>query len=248
MNILITNDDGIKAKGLNILYRVLAKDHNVFAIAPDQERSACSNAITIRSSLKLKKISSRKYSLSGLPADCVGIGLHAKLIPEIDLVVSGINHGPNLGDDIFFSGTVAGARTAYIFGTNSLAFSINNFEENSLYLEDAATFLLEFISKKKKQIKEEQIFFNINYPDLPKNKIKGSKYTFLGKRIYQDFYKKSNLNKKEKEMDLQLTGNVDSVASSGSDSTELKNNYISITPLTIDCTDFVYLDNLKLKK
>ena len=242
MNILITNDDGIKAKGINILYETLKKDFNVFIIAPDGQRSACSNAITIRSSLTLKKINSYKYSLSGVPADCVGVGLHSDLLPEIDLVVSGINHGPNLGDDIFFSGTVAGARTAYIFGKSGLAVSLNNFENNSPHLKKAAEFTLDFIINHRKKILNEQIFFNINYPDLPSNKIKGVKYTSLGKRIYQDFYQRENLS--QKEATFRLTGEVDSVALEGSDATELQNNFISITPLTIDCTDFLYLENM----
>ncbi len=114
MKILLSNDDGINAEGINILFNYLSEKFDVYMFAPEVEKSACSNAITIRNDFDVKKLADNKYSVAGYPADCVNIGIHGKFIPEVDVVVSGINHGPNMGGDIYYSGTVAAARTGYI--------------------------------------------------------------------------------------------------------------------------------------
>jgi 5'-nucleotidase len=253
MNILLTNDDGIHSAGINLAYDALSRSHNVFVIAPEAEQSACSNAITVRTQLTIKKIAENKYSVSGFPADCVIIGLSGNLIPEVDLVVSGINHGPNVGDDLFFSGTVAGARTANIFGKSSLAISINCYKRVSKYVNDASGFLLDFINEQMRQVpgsasnlredntgsSDKKLFFNINYPDLPHKQIKGRKYTFLGRRIYRDSFKNAELS--SGELNVQMGGYIESVHTKGSDTTELEKGYISITPLVLDCTNYEYL-------
>src|SRR5208337_1483348 len=135
MRILLTNDDGVNAEGILTLFRVLSQFHDTYIIAPDRERSACSNIFTMREEVKVQRIDRNIFSINGYPADCVSLGLHSDLIPGIDLVISGINHGPNLGDDIHFSGTVAGARTAFIFGKPAIAVSIDSFHAPSPYLE-----------------------------------------------------------------------------------------------------------------
>jgi 5'-nucleotidase len=255
MNILLTNDDGIHSTGINVAYDVLSVHHTVFVIAPEAEQSACSNAITVRTQLNIKKISQNKYSVSGFPADCVIIGLSGNLIPDVELVVSGINHGPNVGDDLFFSGTVAGARTANIFGKSALAISINCYKRASKYVNDASEFLLDFIEEQVQDTIERaentggrisggtsvKPFFNINYPDLPPEQIKGKKYTFLGRRIYRDSFKNTDLS--SGELNVQMGGYIESVFSVGSDSTELEKGFISITPLVLDCTNYAFLKN-----
>jgi len=148
MKILLTNDDGIHAEGLQILKQILSQEHEVYIIAPDIERSACSNIFTMRNELLLTRIGDNSYSVSGYPADCVSIAIHSDIIPEIDLVISGINHGPNLGDDIHFSGTVAGARTAIIFGKPAIAVSLDSYHAPSPFLEEAACFIKQYIKTK----------------------------------------------------------------------------------------------------
>lgn len=253
MNILLTNDDGINSEGINSIYSILSKTHSVYIIAPMSEKSACSNAITVHSQLILKKIEKNKFSVTGYPADCVIIGLSGNLIPDIDLVVSGINHGPNVGDDLVFSGTVGGARTAYLFGKNAISISINSYKHSSKYFDDASLFLSEFIDSaiktKKSTIKsfhkavEVQAksirFFNINYPDLPRSEIKGNKFTYAGKRIYKDSFKTAEFQ--SDELVLQMGGYIESIHAKGSDTTELDDGYITITPLLIDCTDYSFL-------
>ncbi|MCU0822334.1 MAG: 5'/3'-nucleotidase SurE, partial [Spirochaetes bacterium] len=129
MRILLTNDDGISAKGINLLYESLSRKHDVYVIAPNEEKSGCSSAITMKSQLKIETLSEKKFAVHGFTADCVNIGLKGNIIPKVDMVVSGINHGPNCGDDIYFSGTVAGARIGYIYGLSSIAISIDSYSE-----------------------------------------------------------------------------------------------------------------------
>ena len=234
MRILLTNDDGIDAEGLQILYECLSVDHEAFIIAPDRERSACSNIFTMRDELLVTKCSENCFSISGYPADCVSIGIHSDLIPEIDLVISGINHGPNLGDDIHFSGTVAGARTAFIFGKPAIAISINSFHAASPFLIETGSFINDFISK---NIIDQNIFLNINYPNLPSNKIRGIKYTRLSKRIYKDSYVKY-LKDDPNQFGMKLEGIIETENSPWNDSYALENSYISITPISIDSTNY----------
>lgn len=241
MNILLTNDDGVNAAGLGALYDVLSENHAVFIIAPDEERSACSNAITVRRNLRINTVSGNKYSVDGLPADCVNIGLNGGLLPEIDLVISGINHGPNLGDDVHFSGTVGGARTALIFGVTGIAVSLDCLGTSDYFI-DTALFVREFIKDYKRIERISHICLNINYPDLPKSQVNGFKYTTLGKREYRDSYRM--LSRNSETMQLQLNGTIHSVGREGSDVHELRNGYISITPLQLDCTDYTYLSRL----
>jgi len=239
MKILITNDDGITAEGLLILERVLSKYHETYIIAPDRERSACSNIFTVREELTVTKISDRVFSVNGYPADCVSIALHSDIIPEVDLVVSGINHGPNLGDDVHFSGTVAGARTAFIFGKPGIAFSIDSFHKASPNMPDASEFLADFI---KKNNVTPDTFLNINYPDITLNEISGIEYTFLSKRYYRDSYIKRETG--SKELMVSLNGHIDTDSVPGNDDYAIKRGYISITPMTIDSTDYIKIKKL----
>ena len=256
MNILLTNDDGIHSEGLNSLYKALSQDHAVYIIAPENEQSACSNAITVRSQLSIMKIAKNRFSVTGFPADCVIIGLSGNLIPDIELVVAGINHGPNVGDDLIFSGTVAAARTGYIFGKDAIAISINCYKRASEYVDDASQFLLGFINeimrgrngsseaggKEATAISPAKTFLNINYPDLPHDKIKGLVYARAGRRIYRDSFQKTKL--KNNEALVQMGGYIESVFDRGSDATELDNGFITITPLMIDSTDYSVLNKL----
>ena len=240
MKILLTNDDGYNAEGITALYNVLSQKHETYIIAPDRERSACSNIFTVRDRVEVNRIDEKIFSISGYPADCVSIGLHSDIIPEVDLVISGINHGPNLGDDIHFSGTVAGARTAYIFGKPGIAFSIDSGHRPSQYFHEASEFLLDYIDTK---ITEKFFFYNINYPELSREQIKGIRYTFLSRRYYKDSYKKDNTGDTN-IFGVSLVGQIDSEIKPGCDSGEMADGFISITPLSIDSTDYKSLEEL----
>lgn len=234
MRILLTNDDGINAEGIQSLYNELSSRHEVFIIAPDRERSACSNIFTMRDAINIIKITENIYSINGYPADCVSLALNSGIIPEIDLVVSGINHGPNLGDDVHFSGTVAAARTAVIFGKPGIAISANTKHQPSVYFQAMSEFLTRFIEK---NFPFRGQYLNINYPDLPENEVRGTRYTFLSKRFYVDSYKLIE-QKSDGEFTMLLNGNIETRYDKDSDSYSLNEGYISITPLTIDTTDY----------
>ncbi|MBP7582448.1 MAG: 5'/3'-nucleotidase SurE [Spirochaetes bacterium] len=238
MNILLTNDDGIDAEGMNVLFDVLSEVHDVCIVAPAEERSACSNTITIRSSMHLEKLGDRRYALDGFTADCVNVGINSGFMPVPDLVISGINHGPNLADDVYFSGTVAGARTAFIFGVSGIAVSLDCLV-SSTYFTDAARFIRGFIADISRHLGTRLYFYNINHPDLPPGDIAGVKYTKLGRRRYNDSYRVLGENGSGKE--IQLMGTIESPELEGSDVTELRKGYISVTPLTLDCTNHEFL-------
>lgn len=254
MKILLTNDDGIGAAGINAALTHLSRKHEIYLIAPDDEKSACSNAITVRGELTIRHVEDTVYTVNGFPADCVIIGLSGSVIPDVDLVVSGINHGPNVGDDLVFSGTVAAARTAYVFGKPAIAISINSRSHTPRYLDNAAAFLAGFVDDMMGKNLHDKVvirtivadrthmipFLNINYPDIPSNMVKGVKYSYLGKRIYRDSFTKASFV--SGVATLQMGGYIESVETEGSDTTELENGFITVTPLTIDGTDYAALD------
>jgi len=257
MKILLTNDDGIHAGGIKALYDAFSTTHDVYIIAPESEKSACSNAITVHSQITIKRVAENQYSVAGYPADCIIIGLSGDFIPDVDLIISGINHGPNVGDDLIFSGTVAGARTAYIFGKAAIAISINSYHRESKFFKDASEFLLGFVDNISNDIMNHvngtlndegrslpsPPFYNINYPDLSHDQIKGKKYTRVGRRMYRDSFK--NMTFKSNEAIVQMGGYIESVICEGSDVTELERDYISISPLMTDCTDNDVLNHIK---
>lgn len=238
MTILLTNDDGINSEGIRSLFDMLSTAHEVFVIAPEDERSACSNAITVRTSLSIHQIDDRHFAVNGYTADCVNIGLNGGFIPSVDLVISGINHGPNLGDDVYFSGTVAGARTACIFGVHGIALSLDCLDSSS-YFNQASAFMLHFISDIIRYRGRQALFFNINYPNLPDSEIRGIRNTVLGRRKYNDTYTIHQENGKSKI--IQLSGAIESIGEENTDVFELRNGFISVTPLSLDCTDHEFL-------
>lgn len=234
MKILLTNDDGINAEGLQSLYKQLSAKHETYIIAPDRERSACSNIFTMRDRIMINKTSANIYSINGYPADCVSLGLHSGLIPEVDLVISGINHGPNLGDDVHFSGTVAGARTAVIFGKPGIAVSANTNHVPSVYFDQMGDYILKFLDTHFPFSGE---YLNINYPDLPVEQVKGTMYTCLSKRFYIDTYRLME-QVSDTEFTMLLDGKIDTRHDPDTDADALNKGFISITPLTINTTDY----------
>lgn len=245
MRILLTNDDGIEAKGINSLYNALSKEHEVYVIAPHEEKSACSNAITIRGDLVIhKKIDNTHFAVEGFPADCIHLGLHGDFIPEVDMIISGINHGPNMGTDIYYSGTTAGARAGFILGKSGIAVSLSSFDSLE-FIDDAAEFISEFLKEKDLLVQDKPFFYNINYPAIPREKIKGVDYCFLGERSYTNIYKV--VKESEEKFHVEMNGTLNPQFLEGSDELAVQKDYISITPMTLDATDYKTLEKLKNK-
>lgn len=188
MKILTSNDDGVFAIGNKILRKTLMTNHHTVTIAPDRERSSCGHSITLDQAIRLRKLKEDVYCCNGKPADCVliGIGEVMRENPP-DVVISGINHGANLGQDRYYSGTIAAAREACMRGIPAIAVSLClKKSDETLYFEDVANFVLKLLENGIVSDIPEQCVLNINYPNLPAEKINGAKYTTLGRQIYTD--------------------------------------------------------------
>ena len=189
MRILVTNDDGIFAQGLWTLVKELRNIAQVVVVAPDREQSAIGTAVTLRQPLRIQKVRPivpevETYSVEGTPADSVILAL-AKLVKnKVDLVVSGINQGLNLGDDVLISGTVGAALQGYLYGLPALAISVDAVD--SLYLDTGAKLAALLAKKINSNALPPNIFLNVNLPDLPLAKIRGAEITQLASGSHID--------------------------------------------------------------
>lgn len=183
MKILLTNDDGIESKSLQSLAARLRETHDVWIVAPADQMSASSHAITLREPIKIKKYADRDIACWGSPADCVSVALQGIVKETFDLVLSGINYGPNVGTDVIYSGTAAAARQGALMGIPSVAASLYAFE-GPFYFDYPIEFLVQNVGKLK-DLWHPDHFININFPNLKKD-IPGAVITHPSRRIYQD--------------------------------------------------------------
>ena len=195
MRILVTNDDGIFADGLWALVKGLKSIAQVIVVAPIKEQSAVGTAVTLSQPLRVQKVSLivpevETYSVEGTPSDCVILALEKLIKNKVDLVVSGINHGLNLGDDALISGTVSAALQGYLRGFPSLA--ISTAAVNSLCLDNAAKLATLLAEKVVSRVVPSDILLNINLPDLPLAKIGGAQITQLASRSHIDTVEEGN--------------------------------------------------------
>lgn len=246
MNILITNDDGIYAKGINFLIETLSKKANVYVCAPDTQKSACGQGLSVFGPLFVKEVDIKKakkaWSLSGTPADCVKVALKSLVSVHIDLVFSGINHGANLGSDVLYSGTFGGASEAALMGIPSVAISLDNHSPDADFslCKPAIEKVLAYM--KKTGIKE-NLFLNVNIPQLPEGQIHGTKVARLGSRKYkEDFIERKTPHGKTYfwYSGVPILGENPE----GTDIHAIENGYISITPIKHDPTDYTALDTV----
>jgi len=244
MKILITNDDGIRADGITALAAALKSLGRVVVVAPASQQSAVSHSITLHKPLRLVEASDfpvdgvEAFSTNGTPTDAVLLGIHAVYGESPDLIVSGINAGPNLGGDVTYSGTVAGAMEGVIAGIPSISVSMGAFD-NLLY-DDCADFISRLIKTLFGNSFPSDILLNVNYPNIQKSEIKGVAITRLGQRWYDDVVH-ARVDPRGRTYywitgKKVLTGKQD-----GTDAHELDKGYISLTPLSLDmtCTDLL---------
>ena len=247
MKVLLTNDDGIHAPGLQALYQAFRRRHSVWVVAPDRERSAVAHGITLHNPLRAARIrvngGFEGYGVDGKPADCIKLGLTSLLRERPDVVVSGINPGANVGISINYSGTVAAAREASLFGLPALAVSINGFEIEDY--DGAAG----YAEKLARRIVADPLPFgtilNVNLPNIPVEKVRGIRITRQGiDRLSREYYEKRLdprnrayhwLGSDERIFGEDLTIDGDAVC----------HNYISITPIQCDVTDHGMIERLK---
>ncbi|MCM8817908.1 MAG: 5'/3'-nucleotidase SurE [Candidatus Omnitrophica bacterium] len=245
MKILLTNDDGIFSDGLKCLYNQLKNIGKIYVIVPEIEKSATSHSINLFSPIRIKKIEINGISsfiVNGTPVDCVKIGIKKIIKEKIDMVVSGINPGPNLGMDILYSGTVSAASEGAILGIPSISVSIADYK--NFKFDSASIITVKIIEKLKKVKFPKDTILNINIPNKNLEEIKGIKITFQSESRFSEEY--------EKRIDPR--GNIyfwlkgtfkEKTKDKGSDVEAIKNGYVSITPIHLKLTDYSFFKKLK---
>ncbi|HEX8550472.1 MAG TPA: 5'/3'-nucleotidase SurE [Abditibacteriaceae bacterium] len=246
MRILLTNDDGIGAPGLDAAWRALKEIGEVFVCVPDRPRSACSHQITMHKPLRAKTVETDEglaYTCNGTPADCVPLALLQLMSAPPDLVISGINLGPNLGDDVHYSGTVAGAMEGVLNGYAALAISLASNSETGGEVPDfdkAANFLRNFVPKMSQLELARDTFLNVN---VPAGEVRGVRVSTQGSRRY-----KGDITRHE----APIAGTyywrggivIDRSERDDSDILAVKDGFISVTPLHVDLTNFDSMNSI----
>lgn len=237
--ILLTNDDGVGAKGILVLKGEMSKLGEVWVVAPDREQSTTSHSMTLTRPLRIKKINPRFYSVDGTPTDAVMLAVHSIIKKTPDLIVSGINHGPNLGDDVTYSGTVAAAIEGTIFGILSIAASMCDWKKGNF--TEGARFIRKLSKLVLKQGLPKETFLNVNLPVT--RKIKNYEITKLGRVLYRDviIQKLDPRGQRYYWIGEQFPT---SQAQKGSDFCAVKKGLVSITPLHLDFTNYACIEEL----
>lgn len=248
--ILVTNDDGIHSPGIRELARALATLGETWIIAPDRERSAVGHSFTINHPIRAKEIEPRVVITDGTPTDCVMFGCLGYLDKRPDLVVSGINQGPNLGDDVTYSGTVAAALEGTMLGVSSMAISLNYPRKKGNsglgeYHYQTASQVGRLIAEKLLHAElPEKTFLNVNVPNTPFDHIQGLSLTRLGQRIYQDRVIR-RIDPQGKDY-YWIGGEEPSwEKEEGTDFQAIEENRVSVTPITFDLTNYEALAKLQ---
>ncbi|MEQ3512843.1 5'/3'-nucleotidase SurE [Pseudoalteromonas sp. BZB3] len=233
MKILLSNDDGVHAKGISILYEALSKIADVTVIAPDRNCSGASNSLTLLNPLRATQLDNGFYSVNGTPTDCVHLGVNQLLDEEPDLVVAGINNGANLGDDTLYSGTVAAATEGRHLGLPAIAVSLCSKKE--AYYETAAEVAVKIIKQLSSHPLPKDQIININVPDIPLAELKGIKVTRLGARHKADTMTKQ-IDPWGRSVFWYGSLGSESDAGEGTDFYAVNHGYAAVTPLKVDMT------------
>ena len=242
MLILLTNDDGVHSEGLLALREILTKTDDVCVVAPERERTCVGHAITLHKPLRIKKVAAHTYASNGSPADCIYLGIKAILKKKPDIIISGINKGPNMGQDVNYSGTVAAAKEGAFLGIPSMAISICAREK--FLFNDAALITHKIIDIIRNKAFIDNTFLNINIPNITRNRLNGFMVTKLGKRIYNDKVIARTDPRGGKY--YWIGGNAEGYEHlRGTDFYAVEKGYISITPLGLDMT---YTGSIKTYK
>ncbi|MCP0913647.1 MULTISPECIES: 5'/3'-nucleotidase SurE [Legionella] len=235
MRILVSNDDGVYAPGLRALAHELSTIAELKVMAPDRNRSGASNSLTLSRPLRVKELDNGYYSVEGTPTDCVHLALTGFFDPVAEMVVSGINEGANLGDDILYSGTVAAAMEGRHLGFPAIAVSMVG--DNIQHYDSAAIIIRQLILKLHHHRLPSQTIFNINVPDLPIDQIKGMQVTRLGTRHGAEPTVKEYDPRGRPIYWIGPPG-LEAEAGPGTDFYAVSNGYVSITPLHLDMTNY----------
>ena len=233
MRILVSNDDGYLATGINVLADSLAEIAEVVVVAPDRNRSAASNSLTLNNPLRVTKVGENRFAVNGTPSDCVHLALEGFLEVEPDLVVSGINHGANLGDDVIYSGTVAAATEGRFLGLPTIAISLVG--HRLKHFDTAGRVARELVERLTRNSLPSEVILNVNVPDLPYAEIKGIVPARLGYRHKSEPVVKS-ADPHGRTIYWVGPAGPSAEAGPGTDFHEIERGAVAVTPLKVDLT------------
>lgn len=242
MKILLSNDDGYLAPGLNILAEHIAKIADITVVAPERNRSGASNSLTLDRPLSVRKAANGFFYVNGTPTDCVHLALTGLMDSAPDMVISGINDGANMGDDTIYSGTVAAAMEGYLLGIPSFAISMS--QHNAQHFETAAKIAVELIEHYQKVGFATPTLLNINVPDVPYSDIKGREVTRLGKRHKAEPVISAKTPRNETVYWVGAAGQPND-GGTGTDFYAVAHHFVSISPIHVDLTKHQQLAEIK---
>lgn len=242
MSILLSNDDGISSEGLTILQEVLASLDEVWVVAPDRDQSAVSHSLTLQRPLRIDQVGPRAFAVDGTPTDCVNLAINGILRERPRLVISGINRGANMGDDITYSGTVSAAMEGTLLGIPAIAISLVAREHFDF--GPAAAFTGRLAATVLHDRLPADTLLNVNVPGLPSEQIKGFALTRQGKRRYGDAIVEK-MDPRGRKYYWIGGDQLEFVDAEGTDFSAVQRGLISITPLHLDLTNYASLAQLR---
>ncbi|MHB8354279.1 MAG: 5'/3'-nucleotidase SurE [Burkholderiales bacterium] len=243
MHLLLSNDDGYFSSGLAALAVAMADLGTVTVVAPDAEKSGASNSLTLDRPLMVRRAPNGFYHVNGTPTDCVHMAVTGMLDIIPDIIVSGINHGANMGDDTIYSGTVAAATEGYLLGIPSIAVSLVT-QQGAGHFDTAARVVAQLVRQIQRKPLTQATLLNVNVPDVPFEQIKGMKITRLGRRHKAEPVIKS-LNPRGEVVYWVGAAGPAADAGTGTDFDAVAQGWVSLTPLQVDLTHFQQLDPLR---
>jgi 5'-nucleotidase len=243
MRILVTNDDGYLALGIKVLADAARELGHVMLVAPDREQSATSHSLTLRYPLRVREVAPDVKVVDGTPTDCVVLALGTLLEDRPDFVLSGINHGPNLGDDVLYSGTVAAAMEATILGVPAIALSYTGSDPEQIPLWSALTADLLHQLLERQDFPGETLF-NVNFPAVAPSEVQGIRVTTLGRRAYVGSLTRA-LDPNGREYFWIGGGESKWWGGADVDFRAVHSGYISVTPLHLDLTNYKLLESIR---
>ncbi|HZD53186.1 MAG TPA: 5'/3'-nucleotidase SurE [Woeseiaceae bacterium] len=233
MRILVSNDDGYLATGINVLAKALSEIAEIVVVAPDRNQSGASNSLTLHTPLRIDQVEENRYFVNGTPSDCVHLALSGFLDVEPDIVVSGINHGANLGDDVIYSGTVAAAMEGRFLGLPAIAVSL--VAHRAMHFETAARVACDLIARLERNPLPSDVILNVNVPDRPYHELGGVVAARLGFRHRSEPLVRT---KDPYGRTIYWIGpaGAGQDAGPGTDFEALENGAVAVTPLKVDLT------------
>ena len=241
MKILVSNDDGYLAKGINALADALSEIAEVTVVAPDRNQSGASNSLTLQSPLRVQTVGERRYFVNGTPSDCVHLALSGFLDEDPDIVVSGINHGANLGDDVIYSGTVAAAMEGRFLGLPAIAVSLASRQPS--HFDTAARVAADLVRRLAASPLPRDIMLNVNVPDLPYDELTGVESTRLGFRHRSEALVPTHDQYGRRIYWIGPAGDGQD-AGPGTDFEAVERGAVAVTPLKVDLTRHEALSDL----